>query len=341
MNTLESRTTKKTALVIGATGGIGGAVAEALLAHGWQVRALTRRSDTANTPAGRLAGIEWRQGDAMNAADVMQAAKGVDCIFHGANPPKYQRWRELALPMLENSIAAARANGARLIFPGCLYNYGPDAWPLVSESSPQNPLTRKGQIRVEMEQLLQHAGADGTRIIIIRAGDFFGAHGPSAWFSTLLVKAGKPLRSIFFPGGGDIGHAWAYLPDLAETIARLAAIESTLPACESYHFGGHWLERGHLMADAIRRAADNPKLPIRQVPWLLLQIISPFVSVLREMLEMRYLWQEPIRLDNRKLISVLGAEPHTELDVAVKTSLIELGCLPPAAQSFTAIPAKR
>lgn len=317
----------KIALVIGATGGIGGAVAEALLAQGWYVRALTRRADTASMTSARLAGIEWHVGDAMNQADVIRAAEGVSCIFHGANPPKYQRWRELALPMLENSIEAAKVNDARLIFPGNLYNYGPDAWPLISEGSPQNPSTRKGVVRAEMEQLLKRASDQGARIFIVRAGDFFGAHAPSAWFSTLLVKANKPLRSITFPGGGDIGHAWAYLPDLALTITQLATLESSLPNFETYHFGGHWLCRGDLMTDAIRRVAEKPTLPIRHVPWPLLYLASPFVGVLREMLEMRYLWQQPIKLDNTKLLSVLGIEAHTELDAAVKASLLALGCL--------------
>ena len=34
--------TSRTALVIGATGGVGSEVAKALIAHGWHVRALTR-----------------------------------------------------------------------------------------------------------------------------------------------------------------------------------------------------------------------------------------------------------------------------------------------------------
>lgn len=98
-------------LVIGATGGLGGAVAQAFLAHGWQVRGLARHPPSVAQlrPAqAALAGVEWRVGDAMNEADVVMAAQGVDCIFHGANPPRYARWRELALPMLAHSIEAAR-----------------------------------------------------------------------------------------------------------------------------------------------------------------------------------------------------------------------------------------
>jgi len=61
----------------------------------------------------------------------------------------------------------------------------------------------------------------------------------------------------------------------------------------------------------------------------------------REMAEMRYLWREPVRMDNTRLRAVLGSEPHTPLDEAVRTTLEGLGCLPPAQVSTPADPAWR
>ena len=49
------------ALVLGATGGVGGETARALVAHGWHVRGLTRTPRSGD-------GIEWVVGDAMDAA---------------------------------------------------------------------------------------------------------------------------------------------------------------------------------------------------------------------------------------------------------------------------------
>jgi nucleoside-diphosphate-sugar epimerase len=317
-----------TALVIGATGGIGGEVAHALIAHGWRVRALARNPAAAQVSAGWIGPIEWVAGDAMHAADVIAAAQGTQIIVHGANPPGYRNWRGLALPMLNNSIAAARTSGARLILPGNVYNYGPDAGSVVTETSPQHPTTRKGKVRVEMEQLLETAANDGVRSLVVRAGDFFGPHQPMSWFGDGIVKRGKPLTSVTYPGTPDAGHAWAFLPDLAETIARLADIETTLPAFERVHFSGQWLERGIEIAESIRRVAGNPKLPIKRLPWAMLYLAAPFVTFMREALEMRYLWDKPLRLDNTKLLRLIGNEPHTPLDDAVRDTLTALGCLP-------------
>ena len=52
------------------------------------------------------------------------------------------------------------------------------------------------------------------------------------------------------------------------------------------------------------------------------------VRLFRELDEMRYLWETPVRLDNTKLVALLGAEPRTPLDVAIRTTLVAIGCLP-------------
>src|SRR5215472_2714814 len=104
----------RTALVIGATGGIGSETATALLQRGWRVRALTRDKARAAQDFARLGAVQWIAGDAMREGDVAAAARGASLIVHAANPPGYRDWRGLALPMLKHAIAAARAARARL-----------------------------------------------------------------------------------------------------------------------------------------------------------------------------------------------------------------------------------
>jgi nucleoside-diphosphate-sugar epimerase len=329
-------TQQRCALIIGAGGGVGSAAARALLAHGWRVRGLARDLERARRGFGGGA-VEWIAGDAMRAADVVAAAAGADAILHAAHPPGYRNWRGLALPMLASAIAAARASGARLVLPGTVYNYGPDAGSVVDETAPQHPRTRKGRIRVEMEAMMAAAAATGVRSLVLRAGDFFGPHAPSSWFSAAMVRPGKPVRRVIYPGRRGVGHAFAFLPDLAEAMARLLAIEARLPAFETVHFAGHWLADGVEIARAIRRVAGAPRAPILPFPAALLYLAAPFNETFREMIEMRYLWREPLRLDNRKLQSLIGAEPHTPLEEAVRQSLLALGCLPAHPASRTAM----
>ena len=104
----------KTALVIGATNGVGSEIARILIARDFRMRALHRDPAQAQARMTSLGAVEWLKGDAMNAEDVLRASAGVSLVVHAANPPGYRNWKGLALPMLEHSIAAARAAGARL-----------------------------------------------------------------------------------------------------------------------------------------------------------------------------------------------------------------------------------
>ena len=311
--------TTKTALILGATGGAGGEIATALLRRGWTVRALVRNA----ARPGLDPRIDWHEGDAMQADDVMRAAAGIDVLVHAVNPPGYRDWDKLVLPMLEYSLAAARANAARLVLPGTVYNYGPDAFPLLAEDDLQRPLTRKGAIRVAMEQRL--AEATDVRSLILRCGDFFGPRAGNNWFAA-MVKPGRPVRSLLYPGRHGLPHAWAYLPDVGETVARLLERERELERFARFHFAGHHVDEAALLA-AVRRATGNATLPLRAFPWWLTKLAAPFSVLLRELGEMRYLWREPLQLDNRRLRVWLGEEPRTPLNQAVDATLRGLGCV--------------
>jgi len=310
-----------TALVPGATGGIGGEVARQLVAAGWAVRALRRGAVQAT---GKQGGIEWVQGDAMNRADVLTAAQGCAVIVHAVNPPGYRRWGELVLPMVDNTIAAAQAVGATIVLPGTVYNFGPSAFPMLREDSPQEPLTRKGAIRVQMEQRLQAASRQGCKVIVVRAGDFFGPKPGNSWFSQGLIKPSLPIKAISLPGAPGVGHQWSYLPDVARTMVALVQRSDTLEPFAVFHMQGHWDADGTQMTAAISRVVvkrGGAKPAVRAFPWWLTALAAPFVPTLRELREMRYLWNVPVGMSNAKLVAMLGQEPHTPLDEAVEAAL--------------------
>lgn len=106
------------ALVTGATGFVGAAVARALLAQGWQVRALVRgRSDRRNVAALE---VEQAIGDLTDPASLRRALEGCDAAFHVA--ADYRLWaprpQELYRTNVEGTVHlldAARSAGVRRI----------------------------------------------------------------------------------------------------------------------------------------------------------------------------------------------------------------------------------
>ena len=314
--------TERKALVLGATGGVGSAIASALLRHGWTVRGMARKTTSASGQ------IEWVTGDASNRADVVDAARGVSVIVHAVNPPDYQNWDKLVLPMIDNTIAAARAaGGARIVLPGTIYNFDPAATPVIGPDSPQRPKGRKGMIRVKLEERLEQAAPE-IPSLILRAGDFFGPGARSSWFAQAMITPGKPVRRIMNPAAGG-GHSWAYLPDLAETFALLLDEPDRLRPFERLQFEGLYDSTGSRVIDAIRSVAGRD-VPVRAFPWWMVRLAAPFNGFMREAAEIAPYWRHPVLLDNTRLVDLTGSEPRTPLEQAVRASLVDMGCLPTA-----------
>jgi nucleoside-diphosphate-sugar epimerase len=308
---------------LGATGGIGAETALALSRHGWKIRAFSRTTSASAHSTGWL----WMKGDALDRASVLAAADGVQAIVHAVNPPGYRNWAKLVLPMIDNTIAAAKASGARILLPGTIYNYGSDAFPVLREESPQNATTHKGRIRIELEKRLYDAARQGMRSLIVRFGDFFGPKPGNNWFSQGLVAPNRPLTNITYPGKPGVGHSWAYLPDAGEAFAQLMDREGVLEDFARFHFRGFRDKDGTELIAAIRRAAGKPSLPVKSLPWFIFKLASPFNETMRELSATRPLWTTPIELDNTRLVRLLGKEPQTDLDTSVATTLRALGCL--------------
>jgi nucleoside-diphosphate-sugar epimerase len=182
-----------------------------------------------------------------------------------------------------------------------------------------------------MEVRLRRATADGAKALIVRAGDYFGPCAGNNWFSQGLIKPGRPVTAITYPGRSGVGHQWAYLPDVAETMVRLIE-HADLDAFATFHMEGHWDHDGRQMIEAIKRVVGRSDLPVRPLPWHLIALASPFVPLFRELREVRYLWEQSIRMTNARLLSAIGEEPRTPLDEAVSATLMGLGCLGESVQ---------
>jgi nucleoside-diphosphate-sugar epimerase len=174
---------------------------------------------------------------------------------------------------------------------------------------------------VEMELKLQKASLYGVRSIVVRAGDFFGPGAGNSWLTRGMVRTRGRVRAVYNPGPPEVGHSWAYLPDLAETMARLVETERPMSAYEVFHFRGHWFEHGAEMAEGVCRTLGISNQRIKPFSWWAIKLAAPIVNAFHEMLEMRYLWQVPLQLDNSKLRALIGTEAHTALEDALVATL--------------------
>jgi len=305
-------------IILGAAGRFGHAAAEAFRKARWDVASLVRPGARARA----LKGTEVIEVDALDHAAVGKAAHGADVVLHALNPP-YTQWSKLALPLAYSAITAAENAGATLIFPGNLYNYGKGLPPVIDETTPMRPSSRKGRLRVAIEDRIEEAAERGMRSIILRAGDFYGG-GEGSWLDLVVVNEIGRGR-LTYPGPVDLVHEWAYLPDLVAAMVRLAEVRETLGPFESFGFPGHAVS-GREFTTAIARASGRG-LQVKRMTWWLIHALGPLMPLSRELSEVAYLWNEPHRIDGRKLAATIGEVPHTPLDVAVTRALQDLGAI--------------
>src|SRR4051812_37138129 len=120
-----------TALVTGATGFIGSAVARALLARGETVRVLARAGNDRRNLAGLK--VEIVEGDLRDAAARARAVQGIDSLYHVA--ADYRLWVRNPADMYATNVdsttallkEAAAAGATRLVYTSSVATLGIDA----------------------------------------------------------------------------------------------------------------------------------------------------------------------------------------------------------------------
>jgi len=304
-------------LVLGAAGRLGFASASAFRDAGWRVKGLVRPNRAGAVPR-KVEPVE-----AVTRDEAIAAGRGCDVVLNAFNPA-ITLWQKNALSLAHGAIATAEENGATLLFPGSVWNFGSTMPPLIDENTPMQPTTRKGAMRVEIEQRIREASDRGMRTIVLRAGDFFGG-GRGSWFDLVIAKDIARQR-LTYPGPLEVVHAWAYLPDFATTLVQLAEQREHFAAFETFGFPGHAPTGAQFIA-AIE-AATKATFNVRPMSWWLLKTFGQFLAMGRELSELEYLWRVPHAISGDKLKSAIGAIPHTPLTQAIAESLHDLGYHP-------------
>lgn len=298
-----------TVTILGINGHIGHAAAKAFAEAGWTVRGFGRSNKQP------IAGVEFIKGDAESVADMRAAVAGADVVVNALNLPYDKWWGGAMEAQAARVIEAIGASGQTVLFPGNIYNYSAADRHLTPDT-PQRPETPRGAIRVRVEQMFRQAADRGDfQFIVIRAGDFFAPHLSGDWFDQgILREAGKGKMAM--PSKPEIGHSWAYLPDLGRAFEKLAWHRKELRPVENFHFSGHFVTGAALRA-AIE-AASPVRLKVSMFPWGLIGLVGLVQPLMRDLYRMRYLWEHTMELEDSRLDAILGPDFGTPFPEAIE-----------------------
>lgn len=155
---------------------------------------------------------------------------------------------------------------------------------------------------------------------MLRAGDFFGPTVRNGLVDRIFGRAahGRPIEAL---GRLDVPHQWAYVPDLARLAADLIEIADRLAPFDVVHFAGRVARRQRDFLELVAHAAGHPDLAVRTVPWWLVRLMGLYDAQLRELMELRYLFDDAVTLDDPRRRELLPDFVPTPLETAVRETV--------------------
>ena len=203
-------------LVTGASGAIGSALCDALLARGDQVVGLTRDPSRTN---GRAPGVEWRRWEPTLERPSAEYFDGVDGVVNLIGEKINQRWteeakrrimetRRTATQNLVQAIAGLEGKPKVLVSQSAVGYYGDRGETELDEASPPGDSFDADVCR-EWEQAARGAEAAGLRLAIVRTGQVLYAGGGllGELETPFKLGVGGPLA------GGHQYLSWIHIDD--------------------------------------------------------------------------------------------------------------------------------
>ena len=295
-------------IVVGAGGGLGRHAVHAALAAGHDVVAFVRDVARARLPAS----VETRAGDARDAAALADACAGCGAALWCVNAP-FARWLDEFPPLLDAAIEAARASGARLVFPANVWVYGPGRpGDLVDERRPASPTSRRGALRAAMEAKLR---ASGARFAIVRLPEFYGPGVVSV--PQRVFAAARARRRTLWPGDVDVDVELVFMRDGADALVAAGCADDTDGA--TFHVPGA-RTTPRRFAQAVYAAADATARITGVPPWAL-RVVGVVDPLARGAADIAHLWTHPILLDGAAYARRFGPAPTTPLEAGVAVTI--------------------
>jgi nucleoside-diphosphate-sugar epimerase len=207
--------------ILGAGGAIGDELAR-LLAAGNQPLRLVGRN-----PRMIPGAAEALVADLTDLDQTVRAVAG-SSVVHLLAGLKYDHkiWQEMWPRVMSNTIEACKRAGAKLVFFDNVYMYGRVGGPM-TEQTPFNPCSRKGEVRAKIANELIAAWTAGTLTgMIARSADFYGPGARNSMANILVCDPLAKQQTASWLVNDSVSHSFTYTPDAARSLIQLAESET-------------------------------------------------------------------------------------------------------------------
>jgi nucleoside-diphosphate-sugar epimerase len=203
--------------ILGAGGSIGNALAYELLKANENVRLVSRSNYS-------IPGTESVKADISSYEETLNSVQDSDVVYLCAGLAyDVKIWADLWPKIMKNSIDACKKVNAKLIFFDNVYMYGKVDGKM-TETTPYNPCSRKGEIRVKIATLLEDEMKQRKiNAIIARSADLYGPYATknSVPYILAIDKLMKGKRAQWLVDMNK-SHSYSYTVDCAKALNLLS-----------------------------------------------------------------------------------------------------------------------
>ena len=264
---------------------------------------------------------EIRTWDTEDSSSIREALIGIDTAVYmiGIN-----YWEFHLHPIITKRVVdAAKAAGVkRLLLIATQYPFGRPRTAKVNEDHPREPHTYKGKKRKEQEDIVLAANVpDVFDTAILRLPDFYGPGVDKSFLWSPFVEA-KKGGSAQLVGPIDKVHEFVFVPDVGPVVARL--LEARGAWGHAWNLGGadHPMTQKQMVEEIYRQAGAKPRYMVAGKG--ILRLMGLFNPMMREMVEMNYLFSEPIIVDDTRLMALLGDVKKTPYAEGIRQTLASM-----------------
>lgn len=258
--------------------------------------------------------------DLISAEQVSNAVKGSEVVYLTAGL-QYDTivWQEKWPLIMQNVINACKKYDARLVFFDNVYMYGKVSGPM-TEETPFNPCSRKGEVRAKIATMLLNEVAQGSlTALIARAADFYGPGTNNSFLNMMVFENLKKGKSAQLMISKNLKHSFTYTPDAGKATALLG---NTLSAYnQTWHLpcDMNVLTGQQIVEIAAKELKVKAKITV--LPRIMIQMAGLFNPIIRESIEMLYQYDSEYIFDSGKFDNVF-AFSKVPYSVGIRNSIV-------------------
>lgn len=286
--------------ILGSGGAIGITLAKELKNYTNHIRLVSRNPKKVNE-TDELCPI-----DLNDLSQIDKAVAGSEVVYVVVGfEYKLSVWQKVWPEFMKAVIDACKTHNAKLVFFDNVYMYPKSAMPHMTEASPIQACSKKGEVRQQLHEMIMNEVEKKTlTALIARSADFYGPDNKNSALNMMVVDnlmKGKKAQAF---GNMHKIHTYTYTPDAAKVTALLGNTTDAynqvwhVPTTKEKLTNLQWIQ---LIANEL-----NVDAKIQTVPVWLIKILGLFIPIMKEFPEMIYQYEQDYVFDSTKFEKRFG-----------------------------------